>query len=62
MNGFVTDNGTTYYVDTYNHLIAGGKFKNPIRYINARVIIGMQGIFWLPNGQRIQTSIVRNYI
>ena len=62
MVGFKTKSGTFYNVDTQRHLICGGKFKQPIYYIRAQIIVGMQAYFWLPNGQVIRTSPVITYI
>ena len=40
MCGFITNSGTMYYLDSANRLFSGGKFKTPVTYVSANVIIG----------------------
>lgn len=62
MCGFITNNGTVYYIDSVNRQFWGGKFKNKQPYINVSVIIGCQGIINLADERVVTISIVRDYI
>jgi hypothetical protein len=40
MCGFITSSGTTYYIDSVNKTFCGCKFKNPVIFTSANIIIG----------------------
>lgn len=62
IRGFKTSN-TVYYIDLLNHLVWGGKLgTNPMKYSNARVIIGCPAMFYFMNGGFMQTSVVLDYL
>lgn len=47
----LTENGVIYTVDVHNRIIIGGEFRVPTKYVSARLIVGMEGLITLPNGQ-----------
>lgn len=59
---FRTKSGTIYTLDTVNHLFYGGKFKNPMQYVNASVIIGCKAQITLIDGRIVNTSIIERYL
>ena len=62
MVGFKTKS-STYYVDTYNCLIWGGKLgNNTRRYIQYKIIIGCVGEFVFDDGGRMTTGVIEKYI
>lgn len=62
MCGFITSSGTTYYIDRVNKTFCGGKFKNPVIFTSANIIIiGNKGIITLEDGRIVRTSVVLRY-
>lgn len=61
MCGFITSSSTTYYIDSVNKTFCGGKFKNPVIFTSANIIIGNKGIITLEDGRIVRTSVVLRY-
>lgn len=61
MCGFITSSGTTYYIDSVNKTFCGGKFKNPVIFTSANIIIDNKGIITLEDGRIVRTSVVLRY-
>ena len=62
MIGFKTGH-SIYYVDTINHLITGGIFKDKhYIYVKLSAIIGERGTICLDNGKIINTGVIKEYI
>lgn len=59
---FRTKSGSIYVLDTVNKLFYGGKFKNPMSYVQAQVIIGCKALIQLSDGRLVRTSIVECYL
>jgi hypothetical protein len=63
MCGFITSSGSTYYVDTQNQLIQGGKLKSPTYYTHCEnTLIGCNPLFYLGSGDVLRTSKIVRYI
>ena len=62
MVGFITKTGTTYYINQQERLFYGGKFRNPVPYVNIQAIIGTPAIIYLADGRIVRTSEVKAYI
>lgn len=58
----LTENGVIYTVDVHNRIIIGGEFRVPTKYVSARLIVGMEGLITLPNGQQVITAIITSYL
>lgn len=61
MCGFITSSGTTYYIDSVNKTFYDGKFKNPVIFTSANIIIDNKGIITLEDGRIVRTSVVLRY-
>ena len=62
MVGFKTKN-STYYVDTQNKLIWGGKLGNkPKQYVEYSMFVGQPGYFRFNDNSCMQTGIIKQYI
>ena len=62
MYGFVTADGTIYYINHANHTVSGGNLSGEWVYLTAQVIIGAPAIIQFANGGVIQTSPVVRYL
>lgn len=58
---FIITQNSVYAVDTKKKVVSGGKLKSPTPYTHCRLIIGERGIFALPNGGTIITSVIKSY-
>lgn len=61
MCGFITNSGTMYYLDSANRLFSDGKFKTPVTYVSASVIIGCKAQIVLADRRVVTTSTVMRY-
>lgn len=60
----MTQSGTVYtvYKDVYGrNMFVGGRFKTPVEYVNASLIIGTRGRVVLVDGRIVNTSIIVCY-
>lgn len=61
MYKFVTESGSTYFVDRVENKISGGKLLYQVRFKFARIMIGDRAYIELENGQVLSTSNVLSY-
>lgn len=59
----ITKSGSSYLVDTFMHVVSGGKLEHPVRYtkIAGSFLIGCNPIFYLEDGRVMQISSIVNY-
>lgn len=62
MYGFVTADGSIYYLNQANHTVSGGNLAGEYVFISAQVIIGAPAVIQFANGGVIQTSPVTRYL
>ena len=62
INGFVTSDGSVYYVNQYSKVISGGIFKDRLGYSCLQCVIGLPGVIKIPDGSVYKTGVVIEYI
>lgn len=57
-----TVDGIIYALDTKNHIISGGVFREKTKYLFARMIIGAEGYVLLLDGREVNLPLVECYV